>query len=87
MQPFLGQFGLRVGRGLDALEAMPEHPVEAVEMPLVLDQRGARQEIEFVDVERARRACCIASIRVRNSRSETGTLAARNSRKKEMNMG
>ena len=50
-QPFLGQFGLRIGRGLDALEAMPEHTVEAVEMPLVFHQRGARQKIEFVDVE------------------------------------
>ncbi len=50
-QPGLGEFGLGVRQGLDALEAMPEHPVEAVEMPLVFDQRGAREKIEFLDVE------------------------------------
>jgi hypothetical protein len=30
---------------------MAKHPVEAVEVPLVFHERGARQEIEFVDVE------------------------------------
>src|SRR5207244_11925757 len=50
-QPIVWEFGLRVGRGLDPVEALPEHPVEAIEMTLVLDQRGARQEIELVDVE------------------------------------
>ena len=86
LQPFLGQFGLRVARGFDALEALPEDPVEPVKVALVLDQRGARQKVEFVDVERARPRACIASSRVRNSRSEAGTLAARSSRKKEMNI-
>ncbi len=47
-QPFLGQFGLRVGRGLDALEAMAEDAVELVEIALVLHQRGTRQVVEIL---------------------------------------
>src|SRR5579862_1054486 len=50
-QPLLGQLGLRIGGRFDAVEAMPEHPVEPVEMALVLDQRRARQKVEFLDVE------------------------------------
>ena len=84
-QPFLGEFGLWVGRGLDPLEALPEHAVEAVEMALVLDQRGAATGNRNRRCRSAATRCCIASSRVRYSRSETGTLAARNSRKKEMN--
>ena len=86
LQPFLGDLGLGIGQGLDALEAMPEYPVEAVEMPLVLDERGAREKVELLDVEAATRLS-IASIKVRYSRSETGTLAARNSGKNEKNIG
>ncbi len=85
-QPFVGQFGLRVGRRLDAVEAFAEHAVEAVEVALVLDEGRARQEVEFVDVEAATPAR-IASNSVRNSRKLAGTFAARSSRKKEMNTG
>src|SRR5262249_1995804 len=50
-QPFLRYLRLGIRQGLDALEAMPEYAVEAVEMALVLDQRGAREKVELVDVE------------------------------------
>ncbi len=39
-------------RRFDALEAVAEHPVEPVEMPLVLNEGRAGQVIELVDIER-----------------------------------
>src|SRR5205807_5338802 len=39
LEPFVGQLGLRISRGLEPFEDVAEHPVEAVEMALVLDQR------------------------------------------------
>jgi hypothetical protein len=51
-QPFLGnRRGLhRLAEGLQSLEHGTEHPVEPVEMRLVLHQRRARQEVEGLDI-------------------------------------
>ncbi len=55
LQPFVGD--LRVD-GLDGvlepLEHVPEHPVELVEVALVLHQRRAREVVEILDVRRDR---------------------------------
>ena len=50
-QPLVWDRRLRIGPGLHPLEAVAEHAVEAVEMPFVLDQRGACQEIETISVK------------------------------------
>jgi hypothetical protein len=50
-QPGLGELSMRIGQGLDSLEAMPEHSIEAIEMALVFDQRGAREKVELLDIE------------------------------------
>jgi hypothetical protein len=47
-QPFLGHHGIEAGQRLDALEVFAEGPVEAVVEGFVLDQQGARQQIEIV---------------------------------------
>jgi hypothetical protein len=52
LEPVLRQRLLQVlERLLDTLEVLREGLVEAVEVLLVLDQRGAREEIEVVDAE------------------------------------
>ena len=50
-QPGIWYPGLRVGQGLDPLEAVPEDAVEPVEIAFVFDQRCARQVVEILDVE------------------------------------
>ena len=51
-QPFLGNLGVLDGLGqtLQALEDMAEHPVELVQVALVLHQAGAGEIIELLDV-------------------------------------
>ena len=50
-QPLLRDLGRDAlgGQRLEALEDVAEHPVELVEVPLVLHQDGARQIVEIVD--------------------------------------
>ena len=48
-QPFLGDLRLDgVGQRGDALEHLAEHAVEAIEVALVFDEAGARQEVEVL---------------------------------------
>ena len=53
-QPFLGEVGdidgVLAGERLDALEDMRKHLVEAVDMALVLHQRGAGEVIKAFDI-------------------------------------
>src|SRR5579875_22792 len=49
-EPFLGQVRHRIGDAFAAVEALSEDAVEAVEMALVLDERGARQKVEALDI-------------------------------------
>ena len=50
-QPFLRDLRLdSIGQCGDALEHLAEDTVEAVEVALVLDEAGARQEVEFLDL-------------------------------------
>lgn len=47
-QPLLGHHGIEAGQRLDALEVLAEGPVEAVVEGFILDQQGARQQVEVV---------------------------------------
>ena len=66
-----------------ALEMRGEHPVEAVVVPLVLDQAGARQIVEPFGAQPRRDRPSSASSRVSNSVMDTGTPALL-SRKKNL---
>ena len=52
LEPLLGYLGGRVRQGLDALKALAENPIEAVEMALVFNQRSARDKVKILDRER-----------------------------------
>ena len=50
-EPFVREFaGDGAGGGLEALEDLTENAVEAVEVALVLDEGGAAEEVEILDV-------------------------------------
>ncbi len=50
-QPGIRYRGVWVGRDFDPVEAVTKDPVEPVEMALVLDECGAREKVEFLNVE------------------------------------
>ncbi len=86
LQPFLRNIGEdRAMHRLQPAEIEREHPVEAIDQALVLDQAGARQEIEVLDVEQGDlRFSPFSSVRY--SSSETLTPSFRSALTKPANI-
>ncbi len=66
---------------LDALEVAGECAIEAIEVPLVLHERGARQVVELLRHRSSRRAARALRASVRNSVVVTGRPSRRRSKK------